>query len=245
MVLYLVNPSSEDIRQAMLDGLLGQMCTPAEGRQPLPGVFYGADNGCYGGRFPGADPWYAWLTQLVAGREDWCLFAVAPDDFNPHHRDDMGRISLHKSLPFLADIRVLGVPVALVAQNGLTPDMVPWSDIDWIFLGGCRRCLRCGWWPDFSTLLGPRCPRCGEKTQEWKVGPEAYRLARAAIDHGKQVHMGRVNSLRRKRIAEMFGCATMDGTLLANGPDRWLPFVLSWYEEHHLFNLTAIGEDDG
>jgi hypothetical protein len=208
----------------MRSGLLGQMCTPAEGREPLAifdehgevvdWVPYGADNGCYGGKFPGAQRWHGWLAGLVVGREHRCLFAVAPDEFNPHHRDDMGRASLLRSLPFLADIRALGVPVALVAQNGLTPGMVPWDDIDWIFLGGCRRCPRCGWWPDFGSLLGDRCPDCGGATEEWKESSAAHRLAKAARAHGKRVHMGRVNSARRWSVAAMFGCDTTDGTFV-------------------------------
>lgn len=250
-MLYLANASTPEIRAAMaLRQSLGQMCTPKEGRLPVPVVengevvdhaWFAGDNGCYGGKFPGGDQWYRWLTGLVGGRERRCLFAVAPDEFNPYLRDDMGAVSMDRSRPFLADIRVLGVPVAVVAQNGLTEDMVPWEDIDVLFLGGCRRCLACGWWPTFTTLLKPpRCPECGGKTSEWKVGPDAYRLARAATDRGKRVHMGRGNSLRRKRIAEMFGCTTMDGTLLARGPDRWLPFVLSWWDETHLFETDHM-----
>ncbi len=248
-MLYLANASSPAVRDAMRSGDIGQMCTPAEGRQPIEildaagevvdWVRFAADNGCYGGKFPGPDPWYAWLTRLVTGRERRCLFAVAPDEFNPVHRDDMGRVSLHRSLPFLADIRALNIPVALVAQNGLTPDMVPWTDIDVVFLGGCRRCRNCGWWPDFASLLGSTCPDCGRSTEEWKLGVDAHRLSIAARDRGKRVHMGRLNSGRRKRIAEVFGCDTSDGTFLAFGPDTNLPRLLRWMEPLTLFGGDA------
>lgn len=244
-MLYLGNPSSESVRDAMRQGLMGQMCTPAEGRQPLAiydpdgelvdWVWYAADNGCYGGKFPGADRWLGWLTGLVVGREHRCLFAVAPDEFCPPLKDQMGAVSLRRSLPFLADIRALGVPVALVAQNGLTPDMVPWADIDWIFLGGCRWCPACGWWPDFTNVLGDTCPDCGGPTPEWKESNAAHALAMAARERGKRVHMGRVNSRRRRTLAGVMGCDTVDGTFLAFGPDVNLPRLLRWNGSAGLF----------
>lgn len=244
-MLYLGNPSSESVRDAMRSGLMGQMCTPAEGRQPLAiydadgdlvdWVWFAADNGCYGGKFPGADRWLGWLTGLVVGREHRCLFAVAPDEFCPPLKDQMGAVSLRRSLPFLGEIRALGVPVALVCQNGLTPDMVPWTDIDWIFLGGCRWCPGCGWWPDFTTTIGDTCPDCGHETTEWKVSAAAHRLAIAARERGKRVHMGRVNSRRRWTVAGLFGCDTADGTFLAFGPDVNLPRLLRWTGSAGLF----------
>lgn len=54
---------------------------------------------------------------------------------------------------------------------------------------------------------------------EWKLGLDAHRLVRAAVDRGLWAHMGRVNSLRRLRIAAAWGCRSTDGTMLAFGPD--------------------------
>lgn len=245
MPLYLGNASSDLVRDAMRAGVLGQMCTPAEGREPLAiydtagevvdWVSYAGDNGCYGGKYPGDEVWLGWVRGLTVGREHRCLFIVAPDQFDPSLQDMMGAVSLARSRPYLTEIRALGLPVALVAQNGLTPDMVPWDDIDWIFLGGCRRCLHCGWWPDVTNLIGRRCPACDQPTEEWKVSPAAHRLAIAARDRGKRVHMGRVNSMLRNRIAEVFGCDTADGTLLAFGPDENLTRVQAWASDRSLF----------
>lgn len=244
-MLYLANASSPEVRDAMRTGEFGMMCTPAEGRMPLEihdgdgnvadWVWYAADNGCYGGKFPGGDAWLDWLTRLVTGREHRCLFAVAPDVFNPALREDMGSVSLRQSRMFLCDVRALGVPVALVAQNGLTPDMVPWDEIDWIFLGGCRYCLHCDWWPDFSTLRGNTCPQCSKPTEEWKESPAAHKLAMAAREHGKRVHMGRGNSGRRWALAEVFGCKTMDGTFITFGPAKNLPRARKWWARASLF----------
>lgn len=194
------------------------MCTDAEGRIPLTGadgepVWFAADNGCFSAKGNlDIDRWMAWLTRLVAGREHRCLFAVAPDLFLPDLGDDMGEASLHYSRAHFADIRALGVPVALVAQNGLTPEMVPWDEIDWIFIGG---------------------------TTEWKLSPHAARIASAAKERGKCVHMGRVNSARRWAIAEVFGCDTADGTFLAFGPDTNLPRAQAWWATDTLFTSEA------
>jgi hypothetical protein len=42
------------------------------------------------------------------------------------------------------------------------------------------------------------------------------------------VHMGRVNSWRRYSYAAGLGIDSVDGTLLAHGPDLHLPRVLAW-----------------
>jgi hypothetical protein len=113
--------------------------------------------------------------------------------------------TLARSLPMLDRIRAAGYPVALVAQDGLRPADIPFELVDAVFLGG---------------------------STSWKLGPAAAALAGHARQHHKWVHMGRVNSLRRLRHAAAIGCDSVDGTLLAYGPDRNLPALLGW--------LTAV-----
>jgi len=198
-VLYLANASSPRVREAMLTGQLGQMVTPAEGRRPLPGVPFGADNGCFGKGYPGDAEWFAWLDLLP--REN-CLFAAAPDVV----ADAVATMT--RSGPWLARIRERGFPAALVAQDGLERLPVPWDDFDVLFIGG---------------------------STEWKLSRHAARLAHEAKDHGKHVHMGRVNSGRRKAIADIFECDSVDGTFLVFGPDVNLPRLLNWMETPTLF----------
>jgi hypothetical protein len=200
-VLYLANPSSPAVRDAMRAGDLGQMCTPAERRRPIDGVYWAADNGCFSSKgYPGEQRWIAWLEKLIPW-QDHCLFAVAPDRFNPDLGDGMGLSSLERSRPWLPVIRQLGYPAALVAQNGLTPDEVPWDEIDALFIGG---------------------------TTEWKLSRAAQRLEIAAQEHGKHVHVGRVNSSRRWQVVEVFGCDSADGTFIAFGPDKNLDRQSRW-----------------
>lgn len=112
--------------------------------------------------------------------------------------------TLERSAPMLARIRRAGYPVALVAQNGLEDLDVPWDAFDALFIGG---------------------------DTAWKLGPHAAALTAQAHDHGKWVHMGRVNGWGRLRAARQMGCDSVDGTYLAFGPDRNLPRLLGWLAE--------------
>jgi len=213
VVRYLGTPSGPEVRAAMSAGLIGCMTTPAQGNVIPEGACYACDNckfGCdgKGKHWPGLDKWREWLIRTVDryGPER-CLWALAPDvPFN-------AAATLAESLPELTFIRSLGIPAAFAAQNGCENGLIPWDDLDVLFLAG---------------------------DTEWKTGPVAERLAREARERGKKVHMGRVNSLRRMRIAEHFGCDTADGTFLAFGPDKNLPQLLDWLDDlHHQPSLFA------
>ncbi|MBD2831647.1 hypothetical protein ID871_09185 [Streptomyces pratensis] len=112
--------------------------------------------------------------------------------------------TLTKSLPWLASIRELGIPAAFAAQDGCEHGLIPWDEFDVLFLAG---------------------------STEWKTSRTARQLAAEAIRRGKTVHMGRVNSRKRLRLAHEFGCKTADGTYIAFGPDTNLPAALAWTAE--------------
>ena len=109
--------------------------------------------------------------------------------------------TLTRAAPMLPQIRAAGYPAALVAQDGLEDLPVPWALFDTLFIGG-------------STA--------------WKLGPAAAHLIVQARQRGLRVHMGRVNSRRRIHYAAAIGCHSVDGTMLAYGPDRHLPKLLNW-----------------
>ena len=191
-MLYLANPCTPRVLDAMRDGHLGYIDTPAQGNRRPAGVVWAADNGCFGKGYPGDDAWLAWLAGMdPAG----CLFATAPDVVGD------AAATLTRSAPFLPQIRALGYPAALVAQDGLEDLEIPWDDFDVLFVGG-------------STA--------------WKLGGAARSIIRQAKALGKHVHMGRVNSERRYRYALAIGCDSCDGTYLTFGPDINLPAVLAW-----------------
>lgn len=135
-----------------------------------------------------ADPYLAYLETLP---REGCLFAVSPDAY-PDASE-----SQRRGLEFAPLIRELGFPVAIVAQDGAEDLSWPWSEFDCLFIGGKR-------------TANPR--------DEWKTGPQAESLCRAARRAGKWVHMGRVSSFDgdRSRIARarQMGCNSCDGTFL-------------------------------
>jgi hypothetical protein len=95
-------------------------------------------------------------------------------------------------------VREHGYRPAYVLQNGCR--RVP-EDADAVFTGG---------------------------TTEWKLGSEARRLIDDAKTAGLWCHMGRVNSLRRLRLAAQDGYDSVDGTYLAYGPDKNLPRLVTY-----------------
>ncbi|MFD8560656.1 hypothetical protein ACFV1N_25565 [Streptosporangium canum] len=194
---YLANPSTAPVREAMRQGMLGMIATPAQGNLLPEGVVWGADNGCYTNAYPGDEPFLKWLTAHAA-HASRCLFAAAPDVVGD------AAATLARAAPLLPRIRAAGLPAALVAQDGLEDMAVPWASLDVLFLGG---------------------------STSWKLGPGARSLTRQALERGRAVHMGRVNSRRRMRYAAEIGCRSVDGTLITYGPDVHLPRLLSWVRE--------------
>ncbi|MEW1657900.1 hypothetical protein [Streptomyces sp. NPDC093707] len=111
--------------------------------------------------------------------------------------------TLQESLPWLPRIRELGYLAAFAAQDGAEDIAMPWEELDVLFLAG---------------------------TTEWKLGAGARTLVDEALNRGKAIHMGRVNSLKRLRYAAEIGCTTADGTFVAFAPDTNLQRCLAWVD---------------
>ncbi len=128
--LYLTPPSTEDIREQIRAGNLGMITTPAQGNVIEDGYWWCADNGVFGGHYPGDEEYLAWLSSL-RHLADRCLFAVAPDVVANHWA------TVNRSYDMLPRIRDLGFPVAFVAQDYMeTCAWDLWDDIDCLFIGG-------------------------------------------------------------------------------------------------------------
>jgi hypothetical protein len=93
-------------------------------------------------------------------------------------------------------IRSLGLPVGLVAQDGMHEIDIPWPEIDAIFIGG---------------------------TDAFKLGHHAGGLVREAADRGKWAHMGRVNGVGRLKYAMSLGADSVDGSGLARFSREKMP----------------------
>lgn len=190
----MVNPTANRrTAAAMLDGRLGYIDTPAQGNKRPDGVTWCADNGAFSDKWD-QDKWWGFLTKN-AEQAGTCLFATLPDvvaDWDT---------TLERSLPWIDPVRELGYRVAIVLQDGCTPDTVPWDRVDAVFVGG---------------------------STGFKLGAEARELVAEAKRRGLWVHMGRVNSEKRLRYAKHIGCDSADGTFLVFGPDVNMPKVEAW-----------------
>lgn len=186
----------------MRDGRLGLIDTPGQRKTTQTdlahdaGTPWCADNGAFSDNFD-EDKWWKFLVRN-AHRADTCIFAVAPDVVGD-------ALATHeRSEPWLRKIRELGYPVAYVAQDGFDPSVVPWDEIDWLFIGG--------------TTAFKRSERGG------------YSAIAEGRRHGKRVHVGRVNGGAFLRNVAAAGAETADGTKLCFGPDQNYGLVVSWLD---------------
>ena len=111
--------------------------------------------------------------------------------------------TLKRSKPMLPKIKELGYRTAFVAQDGATVDKMPWRDFDCLFVGG---------------------------TNKFKLCQAAAECMREAKQRGKSVHMGRVNSYKRIRLAKFLGADSVDGTYITFGPKKNCRNVLGWLQ---------------
>jgi hypothetical protein len=149
------------------------------------GHWWAMDNDCFN-QFDEA----RWCEQLLRywPHRARCLFVAMPDVVGD------SAATLAQFPRYAPHVRAAGFPVALVTQDGLTPDAVPWNDLDALFIGG---------------------------TDIHKRGPEGRALIVAAQQRNKWAHVGRVNS--HHGVAERFWDAmSWDGTSIAFGP-KWAP----------------------
>lgn len=109
----------------------------------------------------------------------------------------------------------MGYRTAFVLQDGATTTNIPLADFDALFIGGSTK---------------------------FKLSQEARTIVRHCKQHGKWVHMGRVNSKRRIQIAYEWGCDSVDGTYLAFSPDANTPRLVKMVTagtQPTLFNNTT------
>jgi hypothetical protein len=207
MIQYLTGVSFPNVRAIAHAENIGLLITPDTHYEQQIDEYptWAADNACFNHpeRFK-AESFLAWLDSFPRAQRASCLFATAPDVVHQTERGPVGdaAATLKRSAPVLPAIRQLGYRAGLVAQDGLEQLDVPWDSFDALFIGG---------------------------STEWKLSDHARRLTAAALHRGKTVHMGRVNSYKRLRIAHTFGCHTVDGTFLKYSPTENLGRLLGWF----------------
>ncbi len=116
-------------------------------------------------------------------------------------------------LPLLEEFRL---PLAFVLQDGVRGvEDVPWGVVDALFIGGSTD------FKDDHTVLN-------------EIVPEAKR-------RGHWVHMGRVNTARRIRLAVQAGCDSADGSSLSRFSETYLRDFIYYAR---LYELEAQVMDD-
>lgn len=164
--------------------------------QGLYGLSFGIDNECYtlGDQFS-AERYRRLLIRVmeVHGPQS-CLFATAPDVVGD------AVATWDRSKWWLSEIRQIGLPCALVAQDGFESTDIQWGSFDCIFIGG---------------------------STEWKLSPAAAWVMEAGRQRGKWVHMGRVNSVYRAARLR-FQPDSVDGTAWAKHPTKYAKHWQNW-----------------
>ncbi|HXJ30391.1 MAG TPA: hypothetical protein VNG35_07110 [Gemmatimonadales bacterium] len=185
---------------------LGVMCQPTstaiDGQLRTirqSGVYWAVDNEAFSSKFS-PERWEAWLRAVPRATRLTCLFVVAPDVL---HRDDNGNVygdpeaTYALSPRYFPLLRSLAYRVAYVSQDGATRDLVPWDEIDCLFVGG---------------------------SDAWKLSDASVTLIREAQERGLWTHMGRCQAREsiggRIGAAHALGIDSGDGTVLARDPSR-------------------------
>ena len=184
---------------------LGMLARPRAGNRPQHaiglGLSWAADNSAYSG-FNEQEYMNMMILYQPLPKPLW---VCAPDVVG----DAVATLALFTHWqPVIASY---GYPVALVAQDGLQDEAIPWDGFDCLFIGG-------------STA--------------WKLGAQCRAVVSEAKRRNKLVHMGRVNSARRLRYAQSIGCDSVDGSSYDRIPSKvalHLP-ILRTSQESYLFN---------
>jgi len=167
-------------------------------KQRTHGLRFGVDNDCYSqGNSWNPITFLNFLLRIRAAHDPHkCLFANAPDV--PCN----AAATLQKFACWGHIIRALGLPVALVGQDGLENLTTPWQDLDALFIGG---------------------------STQWKLGPAAANLITEAKALGKWTHIGRVNSVARaSRLRTLPD--SVDGTAWAHHPAKYATQWRNWVQ---------------
>lgn len=170
---FLIDNQTLKIKRRMKSPLcVGQLITPLTGYSWFGGV-YAIDNGAFS-NFD-EKKFFRILKRQQASASK-CLFVACPDCVGDH--EETLRLWNHYSK------KIVGFKRAFVAQNGSENGIIPWDEIDALFLGG---------------------------KDPWKDSAAAVEIVRESKRRKKHSHVGRVNSPDRFELFLDAGADTCDG----------------------------------
>lgn len=190
--------------------LFGFLASPTHAITPdeaiKAGVVWAMDNGAFVNETPLAFLAMLQRYQRYAVKPLWVVALDVPGN---------AAATMQLFPAWLQIIKAYGYPVALAAQDGLTPDQVAWDDIACLFVGG---------------------------TDKWRFGRECMALVDEAKRRGKMTHLGRVNTQSRIKAAWRSGFDTVDGSSFATHKHEKIPMAvntLRWLDNQMELTLCA------
>ena len=190
-----VTKLSDESRQHL--GLLITANKPISG---LPwfiqeGAWWILDNGAFTKQGFIKEYWEEWLDFMREQDSeifDKCLCVVIPDVV-ANAKKTLDQFNDYNPL-----VKLQGFKTALVTQNGMKKDMIPWDEFDVLFIGG---------------------------DDDHKMGLEAAYLIGEGLKRGKHIHVGRVNT--EYRLLKFWHCHTWDGTALTIKPEKYESIIIN------------------
>jgi hypothetical protein len=178
----LISGATKTVRSLACHPNIGVLLTPNDGNAiPAAGVVWAADNSAFSG-FDEAR-FRRFLDRIARSPARW----VAAPDVVADASETLRRWKVWAPV-----IREHELPPALVLQDGMVLEDVPWDEVAAIFIGGSTR---------------------------YKLGEEVVRLVAEARRRGLWVHMGRVNTARRILYAASLNCSSVDGSKFSRWSD--------------------------
>lgn len=173
---------------------LGVLMTPRSGnsQKTKEGFIWGVDNSAFT-NFD--EKKFFNLIKKIKGQD--CKFVACPDVVGD------AKQTLDLFFKWNKIIKNFNLPVALVLQDGMRVDDIPFEMIDSIFIGGSTK---------------------------YKLGEEVRNICKEAKQRNIWIHMGRVNSNKRLQYAIDIGCDSADGSGYSMFPDKKIPIALKFLE---------------
>jgi hypothetical protein len=134
------------------------------------------------------------LDRIAAVDRSLLLFVVVPDVVAD------AAATMARWQEWRGELAARDLPAAFVLQDGQDPAMIPWAEMDALFIGG-------------STT--------------YKLGEEAAAIIREAKRREVWVHVGRLNTWPRLNYFEQLEVDSFDGTQFSRFPDTYIP---AWLE---------------
>jgi hypothetical protein len=193
-MILLISGATKTIEKYRDHPNIGAFLTPRSGnsKKSRQGLVWGVDNSA----FVNFDE-KKFINMLKKINGEDCKFVACPDKVGD------GEETLRMFYEWRPIIKKYNLPIAIVLQDGITVENVPFDLVDSIFIGG---------------------------TTKYKLGKDVRDICIIANQLNLWVHMGRVNSNKRLQYAIDIGCDSVDGSGYSMFPDKKIPYALKFLE---------------